>query len=176
MPKLKKLCIRAVKFITFCVLFCGFAFTQKTIDYLTIFLNSYGNIGFYFFLAYAIVHIAPYFWKEITITNKNIGDCLHGVPIPDLLDHLFSYNSLKAADTAYRWNLHPQRHTQLAKKLLKAKVLVKGAKNANILNPSINRTQATDTINQLKTQTSTFPIFRGGKQSENHSLFSKRKL
>jgi hypothetical protein len=66
-------------------------------------------------------------------------DMVEFIPVPELLDHLFTEKSLKRDDVKAKFGVPQYRVEALGKKLQELGVLVTGANNAKTLNPAFSR-------------------------------------
>lgn len=73
--------------------------------------------------------------KEVTATGKTI----EWIPVVELLDHLFEFESFKRDDIEEKFGIPRNRFTDLAKKLETLNVLIRGENNSRVLNPEFTR-------------------------------------
>ena len=71
--------------------------------------------------------------------NKKTTYSIEGIPAVELLDHLFTTGSFKRDDIKRRFAIPHDRYQRLAKKLESLGILVRGEKNARILNEAYTR-------------------------------------
>lgn len=73
--------------------------------------------------------------KEVTAT----GNTIEWIPVVELLDHLFEFESFKRDDIEEKFGIPRNRFTELAKKLETLNVLIRGENNSRVLNPEFTR-------------------------------------
>ena len=108
--------------------------------------------------------IALAYWRWQTDMIHFLADVptdeIDGIPVSELLDHLFTAKSFKRDEIEEKFKLPRYRHTELAKKLKEIGVLVQGPCNAHVLNGEFSRQ---DIALMLRGKTSTEdlePLFR----------------
>jgi len=73
---------------------------------------------------------------EMTATK---GKTIEGIPVDELLDHLFEFESFKRDDIEGKFGIPRNRFTDLAKKFDDIGILVRGENNSRVLNPEFTR-------------------------------------
>lgn len=108
---------------------------------------SWGNwaalkIAWSFAVVFKFREIYELALSSITIeetTQETTGDTIEGIPVVELLDHLFTVWSFKRDDVEKRFAIPRNRFTDLANKFEEIWILVRGENNARILNPDFSR-------------------------------------
>lgn len=67
------------------------------------------------------------------------GSTLEGIPVVELLDHLFEKESFKREEVENKFGIPRNRYTTLAIKLENIGVLIRGENNARVLNTEYSR-------------------------------------
>lgn len=101
-----------------------------------------------------VVFSAPTLWRMFKNTTRKVTDwsaveeetekesglTIEGIPIGELLDHLFKARSFKRDDVEERWKIPRYKYTALSKKLKDLGVLIKGkVNNTTVLKEGITR-------------------------------------
>ncbi|MEE9117829.1 MAG: hypothetical protein V3U02_04440 [Calditrichia bacterium] len=104
-------------------------------------------------------------------------ETIEGVPVGELLHHLFTENSLKF-EAKKKLGFTHARFCSLVSKLEKLNVLVRGENNSRVLNPDFSREQVADILRNKSRSENLSPalrIFRKGKVSI-QSLVEKKQF
>lgn len=72
-------------------------------------------------------------------SEEPTGDTIEWIPVIEMLDHLFEFESFKRDDIEKKFKIPRNRFTDLAQKLEDLGVLIRGENNARVLNPEFAR-------------------------------------
>ena len=98
------------------------------------------------------------------------GETIEGIPVFELLDHLFTFQSFKRDDIEKRFAIPRNRFTDLANKLEELQVLVRGENNSRVLNPEFSRSDVVLILSGVEQAKDLKPVFR----QEDDSSFTSR--
>jgi len=121
-----------------------FTYTDQTVEFAMKFLTAYNFLAIKFVVSVVIVFN---FWKIFDALKplpeenevKATGNTIEWIPVVELLDHLFEFESFKRDDIEDKFGIPRNRFTDLAKKLESLHVLIRGENNSRILNPEFSR-------------------------------------
>lgn len=100
-------------------------------------------------------------WKKRRPVAKNeTGDTLEGIPVVELLDHLFEFESFKREDIEKKFWMSRNRYSRLALKLDEIGVLLHGKNNARILNPEYSRSDVAAILSSADNARDLKAVFR----------------
>lgn len=79
------------------------------------------------------------FIESITGVSVESGETIEGVPVPELIDHLFEEGSFKREDIEGKFGMPRNRYQRLAVKMEALDILIRGENNSRVLNPEMSR-------------------------------------
>lgn len=88
------------------------------------------------------------------------GDIIDGIPVVELLDHLFTQQSFKREEVERKFGIPRNKYTTLAIKLENLGVLVRGENNARVLNEDFARADVAAILNGASTARNLKTVFR----------------
>lgn len=71
--------------------------------------------------------------------RENSGVSIEGIPVDELLDHLFTYGNFKRDDAESLFSMPRNRYKDLTDRMDRLGVFVRGENNARVLNPELSR-------------------------------------
>lgn len=110
---------------------------------------------------------------KIKTSFKTPGQNIEWIPVVELLDHLFEFQSFKRDDVEKKFWIPRNRFSNLANRLEELNVLVRGENNARILNPEFSRSDVANIFNGAEWFEDLKPVFQ--KVSENSWSVSPSK-
>lgn len=99
-------------------------------------------------------------------SGQTICHTLDGVPVSEILDHLFTDKSFKRDDIESKFSLPRYKVTELTKNLKRVGILTHGENNASILNPDYSRQDIASILKGNESSNNLEPLFR--KKSDMH--------
>lgn len=130
-----------------------------------------------YFMAMALVFKFGTLWKIISKVKLKVSHresrsknqySLEGVPVTEILDHLFEYQSFKHDDVVgenTKLKMSRKRFDKLAKKLESLEVLIRGENRARILNTEYSRSDIASMLSGKKQAKDIEPLLRKMKNS-----------
>lgn len=91
------------------------------------------------------------------------GETLEGIPIVEILDHLFEFQSFKRDDIEKKFGIPRNRFTDLAQKLETLGILARGENNARVLNPEYSRSDIAAILQDNERASDLKAVFRETK-------------
>lgn len=88
------------------------------------------------------------------------GETLEGIPIVEILDHLFEFQSFKRDDIEKKFWIPRNRFTDLAQKLEELGILARGENNARVLNPEYSRSDIASVLQGAERSGDINKVFR----------------
>ena len=105
--------------------------------------------------------LALVIWKNRTRAEiKPTGETLEGIPVVELLDHLFEHGSFKREDIEGKFGIPRNRYSILAAKLESIGVLIRGDSNARVLNLEYSRADVAAILASAKNARDLKQVFR----------------
>jgi len=98
--------------------------------------------------------------------DQKICETLDGVPVSEILDHLFTEKTFKRDDIESKFSLPRYKVTELTKNLKRVSVLIHGENNASILNPNYSRQDIASILRGHELSAELEPLFR--KKADMH--------
>lgn len=119
-------------------------YTEQTIDF-SMKVIQWNN---FLPLKAAISFVVIFNFQKIVSTVKKMiperieaptGETIEWIPVIEMLDHLFEFESFKRDDIEKKFGIPRNRFTSLAQKLEDIGALVRGENNSRVLNPEFSR-------------------------------------
>ena len=103
-------------------------------------------------MCFAAVFFAPrvgrYLFDELCQIIESLSgvscesdETIEGVPVPELIDHLFEEGSFKREDIEGNFCIPRNRYQRLAEKMEELEILNRGENNSRVLNPEMTRAE-----------------------------------
>lgn len=110
------------------------------------------------------------------VPDVEAGDQLDGIPVMELIDHLFRARTFKRDDVETRWRIPRYRYTALAQKLKALGVLTHGANNATVLAEDMSREDVARILSSAGTAEELELPVRIVRPLPSPAPFSRRKI
>lgn len=81
------------------------------------------------------------FIETVTGTSCENDETIEGVPVPELIDHLFEEGSFKREDIEGKFGMPRNRYQRLAEKMEQLEILTRGENNSRVLNDEMSRAE-----------------------------------
>lgn len=102
------------------------------------------SIGIIFYAPKAFLFLFDEFCEfaeSFTGASCESGDTIEGVPVPELIDHLFEKGSFKRDDIESKFGMPRNRYQRLAEKMEALEILTRGENNSRVLNKDMTRAE-----------------------------------